>query len=59
MKACLYALIEAVKELLVQWKQQVEAENLTKEAQVQRMKDLVQGNDALLANPFFASVKAL
>jgi len=48
-----------LKEILVKWKEQVEAENLGKEEQVQRMKDLVQGNEALLANPFFKSVKAL
>lgn len=48
-----------LKEILAKWRQQVEAENLTKEQQVQRMKDLVQGNEALLANPFFQSVKAL
>lgn len=48
-----------LKELLVQWKAQVEAENLDKDAQIERMKTLVQGNEALLANPFFKSVKAL
>ncbi|KAK4574237.1 MSH2 protein [Recurvomyces mirabilis] len=48
-----------LKEVLVKWKEQVEAEDLGKDAQVQRMKDLVMGNEALLANPFFQSVKAL
>ena len=48
-----------LKELLVKWKEQVEAEQLSKEDQVQRMKDLVSGNEALLANPFFQSIKAL
>lgn len=48
-----------LKEILQKWKEQVEAENLGKEEQVQRMKELVQGNEALLANPFFQSVKAL
>ena len=48
-----------LKEILKTWKQQVEAESLGKEDQVQRMKDLVMGNEALLANPFFISVKAL
>ena len=42
-----------------QWKDEVEKEGLGKEAQVQRMKDLVAGNEALMANPFFQSVKAL
>ncbi|KAK5689508.1 MSH2 protein [Elasticomyces elasticus] len=48
-----------LKEVLMVWKEQVEAEQLSKEDQVQRMKDLVGGNEALLANPFFKSVKAL
>ncbi|KAK5710668.1 MSH2 protein [Elasticomyces elasticus] len=48
-----------LKEVLMVWKEQVEAEQLGKEDQVQRMKDLVGGNEALLANPFFKSVKAL
>ncbi|KAK4889960.1 MSH2 protein [Elasticomyces elasticus] len=48
-----------LKEVLMVWKEQVEAEQLGKEDQVQRMKDLVGGNEALLANPFFRSVKAL
>lgn len=48
-----------LKEILVKWKQQVEAENLSKEEQVLRMRELVQGNETLLANPFFKSVIAL
>ncbi|KAK5168952.1 MSH2 protein [Saxophila tyrrhenica] len=48
-----------LKEVLLKWKEQVEAEGLGKEQQVQRMKELVLGNEALLANPFFQSVKAL
>lgn len=48
-----------LKEVLMTWKEQVEAENLSKEDQVQRMKDLVSSNETLLANPFFQSVKAL
>ncbi|KAF2722316.1 DNA mismatch repair protein [Polychaeton citri CBS 116435] len=48
-----------LKEILVKWKEQVEAENLSKEEQVQRMRELVQGNKELLANPFFKSIKAL
>jgi DNA mismatch repair protein MSH2 len=48
-----------LKEVLLKWKEQVEAEQLSKEDQVQRMKDLVMSNEALLANPFFQSVKAL
>lgn len=48
-----------LKAVLQQWKDEVEKEGLGKEAQVQRMKDLVAGNEALMANPFFQSVKAL
>ncbi|KAI7533402.1 DNA mismatch repair protein [Hortaea werneckii] len=48
-----------LKEMLVKWKTEVEAEQLTKEQQVARMKELISGNDALLANPFFQSVKAM
>jgi DNA mismatch repair protein MSH2 len=48
-----------LKEILSTWKEQVEAEGLGKDAQIQRMKELVKGNEALLANPFFQSVKAL
>nr|POE93482.1 dna mismatch repair protein msh-2 [Quercus suber] len=48
-----------LKEILVRWKEQVEAEGLDQAAQVQRMKDLVRGNEALMANPFFQSVRVL
>ncbi|KAI7139761.1 DNA mismatch repair protein, partial [Hortaea werneckii] len=48
-----------LKEMLVKWKTEVEAEQLTKEQQVAKMKELISGNDALLANPFFQSVKAM
>lgn len=48
-----------LKEILVKWKEQVEVEALGKEEQVQRMKELVLGNEVLLANPFFQGVRAL
>ncbi|KAF2487437.1 muts domain V-domain-containing protein [Neohortaea acidophila] len=48
-----------LKEILVRWKTEVEAESLGKEDQVARMRALVLGNEALRANPFFASIKAL
>ncbi|KAH9837442.1 DNA mismatch repair protein msh-2 [Teratosphaeria destructans] len=48
-----------LKEILMKWKEQVEAEQLGKEEQVQRMKELVKGNEALLANPFFKQIQAL
>ena len=48
-----------LKEVLVRWKAEVEAEGLGKEAQVQRMRELVSSNEALVANPFFQNVRAL
>lgn len=48
-----------LKQLLVQWKEQVAGGNMSKEEQVAKLKELVGGNDELLANPFFQSVKAL
>jgi DNA mismatch repair protein MSH2 len=48
-----------LKEILVTWKEQVEKEGLGKEEQVQRMRDLVRGNDALRSNPFFKTIEAL
>lgn len=54
-----------LKEVLVQWKQQIEADggdgskSPSKEAIVARLRELVAGNETLLANPFFQSIKAL
>ncbi|KAK8206556.1 MSH2 protein [Zalaria obscura] len=48
-----------LKEMLVQWREEVEKGGLGKEEQVRKMKELVMGNQALLANPFFQTVKAL
>lgn len=48
-----------LKSVLVQWKDQVKNGNMTKDEQVAKLKELVSGNEALLANPFFQSVKAL
>lgn len=48
-----------LKEVLKKWKEQVESEGLAKDEQVQRMKDLVMGNETLMANPFFKTVQAL
>jgi DNA mismatch repair protein MSH2 len=48
-----------LKAVLQQWKSEVESEGLGKEAQVARMRQLVEGNSELLAHPFFQSVKAL
>lgn len=48
-----------LKELLARWKNECEAEGLTGDDMVGRMRDLVKSDDKLLANPFFQSVKAL
>lgn len=48
-----------LKEILVQWKEEVEKGDLSKDEQLAKMKELVSGNEALLANPFFQRVKAL
>ncbi|KAK3052825.1 MutS-like protein [Coniosporium uncinatum] len=48
-----------LKEVLVKWKEQVEGQGLSKQEQIERMRELIGGNKALLANPFFQSVKAL
>ncbi|OCK83762.1 DNA mismatch repair protein [Lepidopterella palustris CBS 459.81] len=48
-----------LKEMLLIWKQEVEEKKLTKTQQIERMKELVKGNEKLLNNPFFQGVKAL
>ncbi|OAA81820.1 DNA mismatch repair protein MSH2 [Akanthomyces lecanii RCEF 1005] len=48
-----------LKQLLVQWRAQVQDAGLSKEEQVAQLKVLVGDNEKLLANPFFQSVKAL
>ncbi|KAK3317869.1 DNA mismatch repair protein msh-2 [Cercophora scortea] len=49
-----------LKEVLVKWKDEVRSGgSMTREEMVKRMKDLVAGDEKLLANPFFQSVKAL
>ncbi|KEY67948.1 hypothetical protein S7711_02156 [Stachybotrys chartarum IBT 7711] len=48
-----------LKQLLVKWKDQVTAGVMTKEEQVAKLKELVEADSKLLANPFFQSVKAL
>ncbi|KAK4094275.1 hypothetical protein Purlil1_1766 [Purpureocillium lilacinum] len=48
-----------LKQLLVQWKDQVRAGDMTKEEQVAKLKELVAADAKLQANPFFQSVKAL
>lgn len=48
-----------LKQVLVQWKDQVKNGNMTKEEQIAKLKELVAADASLLANPFFQSVKAL
>lgn len=48
-----------LKEILEQWKHETETKQMSKEDQVQKMKELITGNEALLANPFFKTVQAL
>ncbi|MCJ1320705.1 MutS-like protein [Xylographa vitiligo] len=48
-----------LKEMLVQWKKETEGQDLSKEDMVGKMRELVMGNQKLLQNPFFQSVKAL
>ena len=48
-----------LKQLLVQWKSETEGQDLSKDDLVAKMKELVVGNQKLLDNPFFKSVKAL
>jgi DNA mismatch repair protein MSH2 len=48
-----------LKDVLVQWKDQVKGGDMTKEEMVAKMRELVMADEKLLANPFFQSVKAL
>lgn len=48
-----------LKEMLVQWKQEVQVKGLTKKQQVDRMRELVKANPALLNNAFFKGIQAL
>ena len=48
-----------LKEMLVQWKKETEGRGMSTQDQVEKMKELVVGNQKLLDNPFFQSVKAL
>ena len=48
-----------LKEMLKKWKHEVDGEDMTKEEKIKRMRELVKGDDRLMANKFFQSVKAL
>ncbi|MCJ1467274.1 MutS-like protein [Pseudocyphellaria aurata] len=48
-----------LKEMLVRWKAETEDRGMSREDMVAKMKELVLGNQKLLNNPFFTSLKAL
>ncbi|KAF9769988.1 MutS-like protein [Fusarium sp. DS 682] len=48
-----------LKRVLVEWKDKVRAGDMSREEQVAALKELVEANAELQANPFFKSVKAL
>ncbi|KAL2130584.1 hypothetical protein VTI74DRAFT_6211 [Chaetomium olivicolor] len=49
-----------LKEVLVRWKDEVRKdEGMSKEEMVARLRELVAGDEKLLGNPFFQSIKAL
>ena len=48
-----------LKEMLVQWKRETDDRGMSKEEMVGKMRELVMGNQKLLDNPFFHSVRAL
>ncbi|CAM1503805.1 Fc.00g013960.m01.CDS01 [Cosmosporella sp. VM-42] len=48
-----------LKQVLVQWKDEVKKGEMSKEDMVAKLKELVAADANLLANPFFQSVKAL
>ena len=48
-----------LKEMLVEWKKDTDGRNMSKEDLVCKMRELVMGNQKLLDNPFFQSIKAL
>ncbi|KAI1487683.1 muts domain V-domain-containing protein [Biscogniauxia mediterranea] len=48
-----------LKDVLVKWRDEVKDGQMSKEEMVGRMRELVKKDEKLLANPFFAAVKAL
>ncbi|KAF2274652.1 DNA mismatch repair protein [Westerdykella ornata] len=48
-----------LKEMLVEWKRDVEQKGLTNKQLVERMRELVRGNQALRENAFFKTIQAL
>ena len=50
---------QLLKDVLLRWKEQCEGKDLSRDEKVEMMRELVKGDEKLLANPFFKSVKAL
>ncbi|TVY15087.1 DNA mismatch repair protein msh-2 [Lachnellula arida] len=50
---------QLLKDVLLRWKEQCEGKDLSRDEKVEMMRELVKGDEKLLANPFFQSVKAL
>lgn len=48
-----------LKEMLVRWKEETGGSGMSKEDMVGKMKELILGNQKLLENPFFQSLKTL
>jgi DNA mismatch repair protein MSH2 len=48
-----------LKQVLLKWKDDVKSGEMSKEEMIKRMRELVMADEKLLANPFFAAVKAL
>jgi len=48
-----------LKAMLVEWKRETEGKELSTEDMVGKMRELIMGNQRLMDNPFFQSVKAL
>lgn len=48
-----------LKEMLVRWKEETGGSGMSKEDMVGKMKELIRGNQNLLENPFFQSLKSL
>ena len=48
-----------LKETLLRWKAETDGKGMSKEEKIAKMKELVSGNEKLLTNPFFQSVKTL
>ncbi|KAH6682879.1 DNA mismatch repair protein msh-2 [Halenospora varia] len=48
-----------LKEVLLKWKVECEGKDLSKDEKISKMRELVKGDEKLLANPFFQSIKTL